>query len=49
MPKLKLDLEAIAVESFDADVAGLACDALSGHPCSAIDACPSRLCDTSRC
>ncbi|HEX6748931.1 MAG TPA: hypothetical protein VF092_16660 [Longimicrobium sp.] len=49
MPKLKLDLEAIAVESFDADAAGPARDALSGHPCSAIDACPSRLCATSLC
>ena len=48
MEKLKLDLDAITVETFTAaaaplDDAGtvLAREAMSGHRCSAVDACPS--------
>ena len=48
MEKLKLDLDAITVETFAAaaapsDDAGtvMAREAVSGHRCSAIDACPS--------
>jgi hypothetical protein len=51
MPKLTLDLDAIAVESFDAAPACLAVADLArtGQRCSAVDACPTRLCDTSLC
>ena len=47
MEKLRLDLDAIAVESFDVhdvrDERGtvLGNDFISGRRCSAIDACPS--------
>ncbi|HEX8243680.1 MAG TPA: hypothetical protein VF541_09295 [Longimicrobium sp.] len=48
MEKLKLDLDAVTVETFTAaavpmDDAGtvLAREALSGSRCSAVDACPS--------
>lgn len=54
MPKLKLDPDAVTVESFDAaaaprEDADAVCEARTGHRCSAIDACPTRLCDTSVC
>jgi hypothetical protein len=56
MPKLKLDLDAVTVESFDAATAPhddtesvMGREARTGHRCSAIDACPTRLCDTSVC
>ena len=43
MPKQKLNLDALAVESFDAAPAAepLADEAYSGQRCSAVDACPS--------
>ena len=51
MTRLTLDLDAVAVESFDAAPAlppELELDR-SGQRCSAVDACPTRLCDTSLC
>ncbi|HSU13177.1 hypothetical protein [Longimicrobium sp.] len=43
MPKQKLNLDTLAVESFDAApaVAPMLDEALSGQRCSAVDACPS--------
>ena len=56
MEKLRLDLDALAVESFDTDRAGAAeRGTVRGHErartplCSAIDACPTRLCETRLC
>jgi hypothetical protein len=52
---LKLNLDALAVETFDAAAAphdgetAMGREPNTGHRCSAIDACPTRLCDTSLC
>jgi hypothetical protein len=55
MEKLKLELDALAVESFDTGRADAGGGTVRGHEavrtplCSAIDACPTRLCDTRLC
>ncbi|HEX8243679.1 MAG TPA: hypothetical protein VF541_09290 [Longimicrobium sp.] len=53
---LKLNLDALTVETFDAAAAprddgemAMEREPNTGHRCSAIDACPTRLCDTSLC
>lgn len=49
MTTLPLDLNSLAVESFET-AAPLAEPTPATYPnCSAIDACPSRLCDTRLC
>ena len=50
MERKRLDIDALAVETFAAaDAEGLDAGAAQTKFCSYIDACPSRLCDTSRC
>jgi hypothetical protein len=51
METLKLDVAALAVEGFDAAAreAVPPREMPSTAHCSAIDACPTRLCDTSIC
>ncbi|HSU13178.1 hypothetical protein [Longimicrobium sp.] len=52
MPTQKLNIEALTVETFDAAPVAVAMldDAYAtGSRCSAIDRCPTRLCDTTLC
>lgn len=51
MPTLKLNLDDLSVETFSPAKAEVAVPVLgaTGSHCSAIDACPTRLCDTTRC
>ena len=52
MPRQKLEIDTLNVETFDAAPVAVAMleDAYpTGSRCSAVDACPTRLCDTSLC
>jgi hypothetical protein len=52
MPRQKLNIDALNVETFDAAPVAVAMleDAYAtGSRCSAVDACPTRLCETNVC